>query len=286
MQSGSLKFLYNLFTAEIRFKKIYYFLLAKLTGLKAYPREHAFNKFRIKIRDSASLSYKQAVIREFNPLYVLVREKKITYQVNFNENPEHFKILLPNIQTMQPVHTMIKWKTSNFSIYTIYRNYPLKLAANLKSFTGRDVALNTAPRVNKVDNDKIELERRLRVTEEIITIRPYIRPVSRKKLYDIPVTKKPLYKSYFHEDEMIELREALAKQNKTRRSNVEISQIYDKFNIDIFSSVKHDSNTKNLTCYLNNKPVRFNEEKTYLLIIGNRRDNKIPIKALARLEKR
>ncbi|MFH0702016.1 MAG: hypothetical protein V2B14_00555 [bacterium] len=273
----------HLLSKEINLKKLYYFLVAKLTGLKVSVYFYNFNEFPLEIKDSKTLS-KNINIKKLNSLYVLIRRKNIEYTVKFNENPEYFKIKLPNIILSEPIHTSIKWKHSNFNILTLYRNYPLKLSAKINKSPDRDIVLACKTIFNNIENNIIKIDQKTRITEEIVKIFPYIRKINKKILYKIPVIKKSVYKSYFSRNEMDNFREILAKNSKTIKANIEILNIYDKFNVEAYSSIKQDHNTKNLACYLNDKLVKFEQDKMYYLIIGARRDNKAVVKALANLE--
>ena len=285
MQSGSLtKFsssVFKLFTAPISLKKLYYWFLAKITGLKATSQFSDFTKFRIKIKDTDTL--KIVKIKELNPVYVLVRRKTIECPVKINDNPEGFRINHCVIREIPPIFTQIKWKRPDISLCNVIRNHPISInKANINHFEG--ITLQKRLKVSQISKDAIELQRRLRTTEEIVTLSPYTKRLSRKDLYKIPVIKTPLYKSYFSEVQMAHFRELLANQAKTRRTNVEIISIYDKFSIDMFSSVRQNQEDKNLTCTLNEKLIGIDKDKLYYLIIGNRKDNNVTIKVLAKLE--
>jgi len=280
MQSGSLSACLAKF-----FKKTYHFLLRKLTGLKVFVRRGNIDYFRVNFRTSEDFSPKNPAIKELNPIYVLVKEKTIDCHVNINDLGINFKINLPDIRYMTPIDNTIKWIHTDLQPVKVVRNYPLSFEPNFQDLN-IDGLLLTAPKTLYFAYDEIRLAEKVRVTEEIITMSPYVKKSERSTLIKVPLIKKPMYKSYFSSEEMDYFRETLASHNKTKKLNVQISNIYDKFNIELFSSIKLEPNSNNLICYLNNKLVSIDKEKIYYLIIGERRDNKVTIKSLARLDEK
>jgi len=285
MQSGSLNKYLKRVSFIFSFKNIYYFLVRILTGLKVSINNDRFQSFRVKIRTSEEFSPKRPIIKELNPIHVLVKEKHINCQINIKDLGIDFIINFPIVHNISPIDNTVKWIHPDLKPLGVVRDYPLTLEVNSQDLNIEDLLLSS-PEIQNFAYDEIRLAEKIRVTEEIITMSPYTKAPPRSTLFKVPVIKKPLYKSYFTEEEMNIFRETLATQNKTKKMNVQISNIYDKFNIELFSSIKLESNSKNLICYLNNKFLSLKKEKVYYLIIGERRDNKVTIKSLARLDKK
>ncbi|EKE04277.1 MAG: hypothetical protein ACD_20C00090G0017 [uncultured bacterium] len=283
MQSRSLKLVYRLLTTEISLKKIYFFLLAKITGLRANTYTYNVNKFPYKIR-LLEAGKQNVKLKELKPTYVLLRQKVIECKVNLNSLVDCVKIELPKVIEIPPIYTMIKWNHNKLSVIIQCRHYLLGLSANINLILNQDFSLKTQSKVNKIDEDLIELDRRVRTTEEIIELSPYVRKAKKTALYKIPIVKTPLYKLYFTESQLEHFKDILSKQRKTRKSNIEIVSIYDKMNIDYYASIKQDQDRKNLICYLNNKPAMTSNETMYHLIIGRTKDTQEVIKALALLD--
>lgn len=278
------KAIINLLNTEISFRHLYFDFLASLTGLKNAVNINSPDFFQAKVRNIDSIIDKNPVIREFNPIYVLVKEKTIPYEVKFNDNPEWFKISLPNYREIPQIFTQIKWITSYLNLNTVFRNYPLALFTEVKRFSTDEISIFKRLKLNSFDRDTIKLDRRLRIMEEITKISPYTRLLKREKLYDIPIIKKPVSKAYFSQENMAYFREILAKQGRTRSANVEILNIFDKLNIEVFSSIKQDPKTRDLICYPRENNTVTDKEKIYFLVIGQRKDTKVILKVLARLE--
>lgn len=285
MQSGSIKAcLAKFLNRPLSFKSVYYFLLKRLTGLNVLVQNGNIDYFKYKIHTSEEFVPQKPSLKELNPVYVLVREKVIDYNININNLEMGLKFDLPNIQYMTPIENTIRWKNSNLQSISIARKFPLDIEPNCQNID-TDSIMTGRPNISSFARDEIRLAEKVRVVEEIITLSPYVKQPEKDILFKAPIIKKPLFKSYFTEEEMDILRDTLAKQNKTKKQNVKITNIYDKFNIDLFSSIKQEPATKNLMCYLNSKPSLFNKEKLYYLVIGQRNDNRITIKSLARLDK-
>jgi len=224
--------------------------------------------FLLKIKSNA-LEFKEPEFQEINPTYVLIRNLKFHPEMKLKELPKFENI--------------IKWKFLNLNFITVFRDYNLKFFSNLKCFLKEQLLLKKTDKVKYFEEKQINIAKKIKVTEEIIQILPYSRKVQKQKLFRIPIARSPLYKSYFSESEMKRFREELAQQNKTRWSNIEIFEIYDKFNVKLFSDIRQTSESKNLLCYpsFSNADMKI-ENDFYYLVIGKRRDTGELVKALSR----
>lgn len=286
MLSRILNFIYKLLKAEISLKKLYFFLTNKFTELKPNINTYNFDNLNNLNKNIKNLEIdiKNINVKKFNRLYVLIKQKDIKYNVNLNNSIDLSKFNFPSIKEILLIYyNMVRWRYSDFFGYIIQlRDYILLLTTKINLILSQEFSIKTEIKLNKLDKDEIELDRKIRTTEEIIEICPYIHSTQKKILYKIPVIKTPLYKSYFSEEYITEFKETLAKQGKTRKSNIEIINIYDKFNLSNYSSIKQDSKGKNLICYLNEQ-YKINDNDLYYLVIGSRRDNKEIITALYHL---
>jgi|GEM_PF-2924533 len=272
-----LKYLYSFL------KNIYYFLLRPLIGINASVKENDFKTLQVEFNDFDCLAPDPPVFKEFNPTYVMVKEKKIDCNVNVKNLENCISIETPNILYMNPITNKIKWIKHNLGFLRTVRNYSLSLQSHFHELNAGITALKI-PKVSSFSYDDIKLSEKVRVTEEIITMLPYVKMPEKNLLFKVPVIKKPLFKSYFSEEEMNKFRESLAVQNKTKKTNVRILNIYDKFSVELFSSIKQEGNTQNLICYLNSKLTALDKNKLYYLLIGQRKDNQITIKSLASIK--
>lgn len=284
MQSGNIKSVIKFLNRKRSLKSLYFDFLSKLSGINFEVRNLKFYVFPLNINDFTVISRSRLKIREFNPLFVLIRKKDIDCQIKINQNPEFFKVNLSNINYLQPIYSQVRWRNPDLGLNTVYRNYPIEIFAKIKSYERDKLILNNKIKIHAVDRDKIELERRLKVIEEIIGISPYVRRIERKRLYGVPIIKDPVYKSHFNQEQMEKFREELARQAKTRVRNVEISHIYNKLNIDIYSAIRQDPVSKSLICQPKFDLFKNNVYKLYYLIVGNRKDNRVTIKALVPME--
>lgn len=268
---------------EISLKKVYFSIVKKSTGLKTATHKYPVNKFLKSMKDLDFHTH-NVKLKELNHTYVLIREKKIESEVHFDNilNPLRFSV--PKIIESPPIYTLIKWRYHDMGIFSSIRNYALRLNAEINILLNHDFSLRTEIRVNKIDDDMIELARRVRSTEEIIELSPYLRKVKKSLLYKIPVFKKPLQRQNFSDEQINSFRELLAKQAKTRKSNIELTSIYDKLNIECFASIKQDPESKYLICNFKSNLDKFDISKFYYLIIGNKKDTKEVVKALYTLD--
>lgn len=253
---------------KIFYNRFYFNILSVFTGLNAEINALKFDNQEINYNNYA-LDFKEPVFIELNPTYVLIRNLKF--------HPEEVKI-----QNLKMFDNLLKWKSITLNFIMILRDYPLKFFINLKQITKERIFLKTKNIIKFLTEKQINIAKKVKVTEEILQILPYTQEVNKQKLFRLPIERSPLYKSYLSEQEMRRFREELALQNQTSRSNVEITEIYDKFNMKLFSDVKQTSRSKNLLCFPNflNRDLQIND--LYYLLIGKRRDTNELIKALSR----
>lgn len=227
-----------------------------------------YKEFILTFNESI-LEFQEPDLLELNQIYVLIRNLKFHPEVKIIE--------------MQQFKNLIKWLTVNLNFILILRDYSLKFTTIVKEFAREKVFLKYKVMLNYLESKKINIAKSIKVTEEIIHVKPYTRRLAKQKLFRLPINRSPLYKSYFSSEELKKLREELAVQNNTRWSNVEILEIYDKFNSKLFADIRQASGSKNLLCYpsFTNADLK-PENDMYYLIIGKRRDTGEPVKALSR----
>lgn len=97
------------------------------------------------------------------------------------------------------------------------------------------------------------------------------------------MTKYPLPKSAFSTEQSNYIKEKLANQAKTRKTNIEIVSVFDKFNMQLYSKINQSRDGKSLECYLSDKKISIKKEKLYYLVIGLKKDTKTPLKTLMQL---
>jgi len=241
---------------------------AKLGSKKIKINTLKFNEFELNFVEDA-LTVNPPEFREINPSYVLIRNLKFHPQININ--------------TLEKFENLIKWKFLNLHFSTSFRNYPLGFSNKLNFLEKSKIKLNISKKLKEFIEKQINIAKKIKVFEEILEISPYTKKINRQKLFRLPIGRSPLYKSYFPDAQMKKIREDLAIQNKTRWSNIEIIEIYDKFNSNIFSDIRQTSTSKNLMCYpsFSNADIKIKEELLYL-IIAKRRDTGELIKGLFR----
>lgn len=254
---------------KIFYNRAYFKLLSKINGFNPAVNSPDFTDFWLKINFD-TLEFKEPEILEINPTYVLIRNLKF--------HPA--EIIIKELQMFE---NFVKWKSLNLNFTLIFRDYPLKFLANLKQFTREKLFFKIPDKVRTFDEKQINIAKKIKITEEILQILPYTKKIDKQKLFRLPIARSPLYKSYFPDSEMKRFREELAAQNKTRWSNVEIMEIYDKFNVKLFSDIRQTSASRNLLCYpsFSNADMKIDDD-FYYLIIGKRRDTSELVKALSK----
>lgn len=250
------------------YNRTYCKLLSRFNGFKASVKSTKYKEFEIKIKSDA-LEFLEPEFQEINPTYVLIRNLSFQPEIRFKE--------------LQKFDNLVKWKSLNLNFTLIFRDYPIKFLISLKKFAREQIFLKIFDNVKAFDEKTINLVKKIKVTEEIIQILPYTKSLKKEKLFKLPIARSPLYKSYFRDSEIKRFREELAAQNKTRWSNVEIVEIYDKFNMKLFSDIRQTSSSKNLLCFPNfsNADIKIDSD-FYYLIIGKRRDTNEMVKALSK----
>jgi len=245
--------------------RTYHRISGKFSKSKTGINELELKDFWIKIRDN-TLELPSPRLRKLNPTYTLIRPLEFHLKININKM-KHFKSLL-------------KWHDLKLERSVVFRNYSLGFFATLRKFDKPSLALNLPPTILSIDRKNINILKGLRINEEIIKILPYVKKKDRKKLLQVPVVKSPLHKYIFLREEIKLLREIIARQNKTSWVNIKIFEIYDKFHVNSYSNIKQTPGSKDLECALSPRAQHKKSEKNYYLVVGQRIDTGVPIKAI------
>ena len=254
---------------KIFYNRAYFKLLSTINGFKIIVKSPKnYKEFALKINDN-TLEFKEPEFQEINPTYVLIRNLKYHPEIKLN--------------TLPKFENFVKWKSLNLNFTMIFRDYPIKFLLNIKQFAREKISLKLFDKVRSFNEKQINLAKTIKVTEELLQILPYTKNLNKQKIFRLPIARSPLYKSYFSDSELKKFREELAAQNQTRWSNVEIMEIYDKFNMKLFSDIRQSSASRNLLCYPNfsNADMKIDSD-FYYLIIGKKRDTNELVKALSR----
>lgn len=262
-------------TKKNLFKKIKYYALSKACGFKISFHRAELGMPQTCLK-STPLKIEEPQWNELNRTYVMVRNLNFAHKINLNR--------------INKFEHILKWRHMREEFSVVLRNYPLGLCASTKNLEKEKIRLNISKKVKNFEQKILNISKNIKITEEITQIQPYTREFNRQKLFKLPISRSPIFKSYLPESEMKKLREELAKQNKTRWSNVEILEIYDKLNIKLFSDIRQTSASRNLLLYPNATNVTNvtnaaanGEENLYYLIIGKKRDTGEVIKALSNM---
>lgn len=245
--------------------KAYYRILSCFSKPEFNVNKFEFEDFDVEFNED-TLEIPLPRMRKLNPVYTLVRPMEFHPKVSINK--------------MRQFKSLLRWRELTLKSSVVFRNYPLGFSAKLRSFDKPELALKLPPKVLAINGTDIRLKNKVKTNEEIVKVLPYVRKAEKKKLTRIPVIKRPMYKSTFSRDEMRAIKEEVAKQNKTRRVNIKVFEIYDKFYLNFYSSVRQAPGSKNLECTFNSQVKHKKPGKNYYLIIGQRIDTNEHIKAI------
>ena len=245
-------------------KNNYHKLLSFFFWFKPNIHNFNLNDFKLNFKTDA-LKYPEPVLNKHRETYVLIR--------NLLFHPEI------KINIMQEFKSLLKWNVLNMHYFVIFRNYPVGFFAELNEFAKKEFILKTTNTLS-LDSSDINIGKKLKINEEITQILPYVRKMDNKKLFKIPIIKRPVYKSYFSREQIRFFREELAAKNKTGWANIEIFEIYDKLYLNLFSNIKQVPESKNLACNPNISALNSKPETSFYLIIGKKRDTGQPVKTI------
>lgn len=224
-----------------------------------------FSETPVKIKDDA-LDLPEINLNRLYPTYVFIQK------LDF-----HPKL---NLHKMKEFKSLLKWKVLNLDYPLVMRNYPLKFSSAQKVFKKEKLKLRVPPKLLCVEKGDFYIPGSLGTYEEIVTVMPYVKKGDKRKFIKVPLIKEPLIKHCFSREEIKNLREKIAQQNKTSWVNIQIFEIYDKFCPNLYVNIRQASGSKSLECYLSSISENKNPKKNYYLVIGQRRDNGQSIKAI------
>ena len=231
-------------------KRFYRKFLSFLLCRKPKINTADIRNFDVKFKEKDLLETPNVTLNELNPTYVFIRNLLFQPEIKFN--------------LMESFKSLLKWNNLNLYYSMTLRDYPLGFQVNTDGFDYSDIHLLTQIKIN----------------EEIVQVLPYVRKLNSKKRFNIPFIKRPIYKSYFSREQIKDLKEKIAAQNKTGWANIEIFEIYDKFHYNFFSNIKQIPGGKELECIPNISTLEQFPETMFYLIIGRKRDTGEPIRSI------
>jgi hypothetical protein len=172
----------------------------------------------------------------------------------------------------------IQWFYRTINVQTIVRNYNVKIQKNSVKLNFANLLFESFP--TKLSDRDLIISRKLRITSEIIALEPYTHKSHFERFINWPVLKTPVAKSEFSKNQTDFFREKLASQGKTNKFNINILNIYDKFALGLFASIKQDENTSNIICYFDKNNKKISEDELYYLVIGVKKDSNQLLKSL------
>ncbi|MFA6989787.1 MAG: hypothetical protein WC197_06940 [Candidatus Gastranaerophilaceae bacterium] len=222
---------------------------------------------------------KEIKINKLRPQAVFVHNKNLNQSAKEKCRKYPLNLNIVKIFNLSRIFIeKIKWFYKSLKFQSIVRNHNVQIQKNSLVLNSENTNLFTFSK--KLSPNDLMISRKLRITEEIVGIEPYIRKASLEKLISCPVTKTPVIKSEFSKNEIDFFREKLALQVKTVKFNINILNIYEKFVMGMFSSIKQDENSSKIFCYFDKKNNKISENDIYYLVIGVRKDNNQLVKTL------
>ena len=280
MPSGIIKTLTSILNNEFSFKKLYYFLMSEFVALPKKPATYKLSHITPDVHIHDLHNENVPVINLLKKQPVVVRDEDLTSAAKIVD--EALRIAPPDISEIDPLKRQVRWRRENFHFFSTARRYNLTLEDKLEIKSELDLTFKAA--THFIPPSEIKLARRLRVIKEITSIIHYTKKIATSYLNKkIPVLKKPVAKILFSNDQIMHFKQVLADKNDTRRSNIEILAIFDKFNTGLYSQINQNRAGEGLLCHLSDNAPDVNSGDMYYLVMGKRFDNQAAVSGLAKL---
>lgn len=213
----------------------------------------------------------------------IVKANYFTIKSKAYVNQEHPVLCVKQIHSTNDFSFNIRGYLKNIKFLTSSRKYNVALSVKSRKKTYQEIHLPRKAKTIKIRYADIEIRKKIKTTDEIVQLMPYVKNLEKKKLYRIPIIKIPVSKSYFSIQEMDRFKSEMAKQSGTRKSNIEVLTIYDKFNFSIYSELIPSSKDNSIACYPSFKAEKITNDDLYYLILGRKINTKKPIKSLIKM---
>lgn len=231
-------------------------------------------KFNAWVPEVPDIDVKSFDLPQGGPVFV--RDLNLNVNAVITDYP--YKVGFCSVRKLFIEDILIKINKPVLNVISVVRSYTLGFYPRIRKPDASELIFQA--NVKEIAEKDVHLEKKLRVTEEILEICPYDRSVPVKKLIGLPVVRKPSAKSYFSLEEMEKFRKALAHHNNTKFYNVIIKNIYDRFYPEMYSSVSLRAQGNALLCFLKPESHLAKPKSAYYYIIGERKDTGAPIQAL------
>ena len=163
----------------------------------------------------------------------------------------------------------LKIKEENLIFNFVARKYEASLNRNPDIFKAK---LLFFPQINKSEKKDIYIERSLKTIEELLELEPYTHKHPIKNIQELSISKYPIKKEKFTEEQLDTIRTKLALQAKCKKYSINIENIYDKFPIGLYEEIKIEKNGAIKCKYAQNPTLG----ELQLLVTGKRKyDTKI-----------
>ena len=159
---------------------------------------------------------------------------------------------------------LIKIRNSQMSFLCIPRKYDVYL--NTALITSSESLIFEA-KVQKISKKEIHISHNLKTIEELIELSPYTKKIPITKVLQIPITKYPIKREKFSEEQLELMRTKLAIQAKCKKYSMSIENIYDKFPVGLYDEIKLEKDTS-VSCTLYKHP---DIGELQLLLTGKRK---------------
>lgn len=285
MQSGNIKkFLIKIdrtLQTEVSVVKMWQFCLRKLTSLNPSVKEYELDNYEADFIGEKDALAVPVSFKSVNTKHAPILIKDTELKPNVGLKSPDISIP-PMVVRFADLFWPLKVRSASMGLIGVVREYFLRLFAETKGYGNNELSFNVEAKF--IPDDAISVERYLKTTEEIIEILPYDKQLNVNKLFRLPISKRPVAKSYFTEEKMDSFREALAGQNKTTKYNVKISAVYDRFYPELYSNLRIAGDGTTLLCYQKKEAVNSTPQSVYYLVVGSRKDNNVSLRALVKEE--
>lgn len=158
----------------------------------------------------------------------------------------------------------LKIREENLFFQLLTRNYQVELKANPNIF---NIKLVFDILTKKAEKKEIYISHSLKTVEELLELEPYTHKYPVKNILEIPISKYPVKKEKFTEQQLELMKTKLAIQAKSKKYSMTIENIYDKFPVGLYDEIKIEKDGS-IKCKFSKTPKA---EELQLLITGKRK---------------
>lgn len=223
----------------------------------SYPETHEMTFFSaVKVKE---IEQPKAKIEELN----FDSARKISFSLDFATTKVSTKSGLD-------LSYKVKWILLNFKriLQLKTANIHLWKKPKVRTFMNFDLTHRLTKKL--IPEEVLQINKFVDSKGVLVEIKPYTHALAKSQLYDIPLEKPAMNKSFIGLPLLEKFKQHLSAAAKVKTSEVKVINAYENMHIEMYKDIKHNAQKNILMCYLDENKSHIKTPKNFYLVFGQR----------------